>query len=308
MVVLPAPFGPRKPVTCQACIEADVVDGGEAAVALCESFHCDHGDHRGATQPPHASAAGWDRSDQSRGPRPPEDRRRHATAPTRALEHTSHDLFQPRLTRWGHTWRLVVMLLVSRLASALPLPAAWRSSHLLVVVDLAARAHRIRARAYRRRRPLTVASSCSRFVLLGDRGRARRCSRRSRWPPGADWQLAVIALANVAGAVYYMISPASRERALVGHSSSCGHHAGRPGVGHVHRLAPRAVVDPALARRAGRGRAGPAGLAGPDRRAGPDRPRDARRARPPDLPGLDARQRPLVPDRPRRRALRAGPR
>ena len=70
---------------------------------------------------------------------------------------------------------------------------------------------------------------------------------------------------------------------------------GDPRLGHVHRLAPRAALDAAAARRARRGRAGAAGRAGTRHRAGPDRPRDARRARPPDLPDLHARRRAGLP-------------
>ena len=54
--------------------------------------------------------------------------------------------------------------------------------------------------------------------------------------------------------------------------------------------------------RARRGRAGAAGRPGPRHRAGPDRPRDARRARPPDLADLDARRRARLPRGPHRRA------
>ena len=72
------------------------------------------------------------------------------------------------------------------------------------------------------------------------------------------------------------------------------------GVGHVHRLPPRADLDPAAPRRARRVRAGAPGRPGAGQRAGPDRPRDARRARPPDLPGLHARRRARLPRGPRR--------
>ena len=68
-------------------------------------------------------------------------------------------------------------------------------------------------------------------------------------------------------------------------------HAGRPlGVGHVHRLVLLAAVDPAPARRASRSSSGDlrVGKAQSDERAR-SRPRDARRARQPDQPGLDAR-------------------
>ena len=43
VVVLPAPLGPRKPVTrARLADEGDVVDGGEAAVLLGESVDFDH--------------------------------------------------------------------------------------------------------------------------------------------------------------------------------------------------------------------------------------------------------------------------
>jgi hypothetical protein len=52
------------------------------------------------------------------------------------VEHASPDLYQPRLSRWGHAWRLLAMLALSTLTCLTPLPAAWRIDHLLVVVDV----------------------------------------------------------------------------------------------------------------------------------------------------------------------------
>ncbi len=47
-VVLPAPFGSEEAGDEPGLdLERDVVDGREGAVALGESFHCDHGVHPG---------------------------------------------------------------------------------------------------------------------------------------------------------------------------------------------------------------------------------------------------------------------
>ncbi|HEX4473235.1 MAG TPA: histidine kinase [Nocardioides sp.] len=125
------------------------------------------------------------------------------------MEHTSPDLYQPSLTRWGHAWRLVAMLTVSLLTSISPLPAAWRQHHPLVFVDLTLGLVAYVLVWYRRRWPMAIASTITAFGLLSATAAgagvlaAVSLATRRRW-----WQLAVIGLANVASSyVYNMIVP-----------------------------------------------------------------------------------------------------
>ena len=118
MVVLPAPFGPRKPSPRRASEEADVVDGGEAAIAFGESFDCDHGDQRVRDWPTVDSAAGRTRATKvgvlatsagsthwSRVPTliPWATSMYGSSSRIRSAGAGEADTFQPPLTRWGHT-------------------------------------------------------------------------------------------------------------------------------------------------------------------------------------------------------------
>ena len=47
VVVLPAPFGPRKPKTSPLSIESEIAHGGELAVVLAEVLKRDHASVRG---------------------------------------------------------------------------------------------------------------------------------------------------------------------------------------------------------------------------------------------------------------------
>ena len=151
-------------------------------------------------------------------------------------------------------------------------------------------------------------------VAVGDRARDRsawspvRAGRRTCGPGGrldgdSSGVLAggVLAVLTVAGAS--SSPPCSRRRGpVVGRPPHQRRgHRRHPRVGHVHRLAPRADLDAATARRARRGRAGAPDGPGARQRTLPDRPRDARRARAPDLPDLSSGGRARLPQRPRRR-------
>ncbi|MGC4109360.1 MAG: histidine kinase [Nocardioides sp.] len=125
------------------------------------------------------------------------------------MEHTSPDLYQPRLTRWGHAWRLVAMLLLSLLTSFSPLQAAWKQDHLLVFADLGLGVVAYVLVWYRRRWPMTVASTITLFGLLSSTSAgpgvlaAVSLATRRRW-----WQVATIGVANiVTSQIYNMIVP-----------------------------------------------------------------------------------------------------
>jgi signal transduction histidine kinase len=125
------------------------------------------------------------------------------------VDGTPADVYQPPLTRWGHAWRAVAMVLISLLTCLTPLPAAWRQDHLLVFVDLALGATAYVLVWYRRRWPMAIASIITVTGLLSTTASgpgvlaAVSLATRRRW-----WQLAVIGLANVAASyVYNMIVP-----------------------------------------------------------------------------------------------------
>jgi signal transduction histidine kinase len=120
------------------------------------------------------------------------------------VEHPSPDLYQPRLTRWGHAWRAVAMLVLSVLTCISPLPVAWRESHLLVAVDLALGLTAYVVVWYRRRWPMAVASVITVFGILSATAAgpgvlaAVSLATRRRW-----WQVAAIGVANVASSYVY---------------------------------------------------------------------------------------------------------
>jgi signal transduction histidine kinase len=120
------------------------------------------------------------------------------------VEQTSPDLYQPRLTRWGHAWRALAMLAVSAITSISPIPAEWREDHLLVAVDLTLGATAYVLVWYRRRWPLAIASVITAFGLLSATSAgpgvlaAVSLATRRRW-----WQLAVIGLANIVTSFVY---------------------------------------------------------------------------------------------------------
>jgi signal transduction histidine kinase len=125
------------------------------------------------------------------------------------VEHTSPDLYQPRLTRWGHGWRLAAMVLLSVLTCLNPLPAAWRQDHALVVVDLALGLTAYVLVWFRRRWPMGIATAITLFGFLSATASgpgvlaAASLATRRRW-----WQLAAIGLMNVAASwTYNMIVP-----------------------------------------------------------------------------------------------------
>ena len=125
------------------------------------------------------------------------------------MEHTPPDLYQPRLSRWGHVWRTAVMLLICLVTALAPLPVAWKLSHWLVVIDLVLGAASFVLVFFRRRYPMTVATliTAAGFVSSTASGpgvlAAVSLATRRVW-----WQLAVIGLLNlVASFTYNLIVP-----------------------------------------------------------------------------------------------------
>jgi signal transduction histidine kinase len=125
------------------------------------------------------------------------------------VEHTSPDLYQPRLSRWGHAWRLLAMLALSTLTCLTPLPVAWRTDHLLVVVDVVLGAVAYVLVWFRRRWPMGIAVAITLFGFLSTTASgpgvlaAASLATRRRW-----WQLAAIGLLNFAASwTYNMIVP-----------------------------------------------------------------------------------------------------
>jgi signal transduction histidine kinase len=125
------------------------------------------------------------------------------------VEHASPDLYQPPLTRWGHVWRTAVMLLISVITCISPLPVAWRRDHWLVVVDLLLGLTGFVLVWFRRRHPMTVATTITVFGFISSTASgpgvlaAVSLATRRVW-----WQLVVIGAINVAASyTYNMIVP-----------------------------------------------------------------------------------------------------
>src|SRR5690349_216275 len=143
--------------------------------------------------------------DQSRGCRLPTAAvARDPGSYDRAVEHTPPDLYQPRLSRWGHAWRAVVMLLICVVTSLSPLPVAWRDSHWLVATDLTLGAASFVLVWFRRRHPMAVATLITLAGFLSSTASgpgtlaAVSLATRRVW-----WQLAAIGLLNVAASFTY---------------------------------------------------------------------------------------------------------
>ncbi|HET8665684.1 MAG TPA: histidine kinase [Nocardioides sp.] len=122
------------------------------------------------------------------------------------MEHTPPDLYQPRLSRWGHAWRAAVMLLVCTVTALSPLPVAWRESHWLVAADLMLGAAAFVLVWFRRRYPMTVATliTLAGFISSTVSGpgvlAAVSLATRRVW-----WQLAVVGLLNIAASFTYNV-------------------------------------------------------------------------------------------------------
>lgn len=120
------------------------------------------------------------------------------------MEHASPDLYQPPLTRWGHVWRTAVMLLISVITCISPLPVAWRRDHWLVVVDLLLGLTGFVLVWFRRRHPMTVATTITVFGFISSTASgpgvlaAVSLATRRVW-----WQLVVIGAINVAASYTY---------------------------------------------------------------------------------------------------------
>ena len=113
VVVLPAPLGPRNPVTrpgwqtkltSSTAVKAPYFRVSPSTLIMCPD--CPNGPQ------PCIGKMSWSRPDQSRGgPRPVEPAPRPAVGLACCqMDRPAPEEYQPRLSAWGHTWRLVVML------------------------------------------------------------------------------------------------------------------------------------------------------------------------------------------------------
>ncbi|HEX4686582.1 MAG TPA: histidine kinase [Nocardioides sp.] len=122
------------------------------------------------------------------------------------MEHTPPDLYQPRLTRWGHVWRTAAMLGICVLTCITSLPAAWRQAHWLVAVDFVLGAISFVLVWFRRRYPMTVATTITAFGFLSSTASgpgvlaAASLATRRVW-----WQLVTIGLINLAATLTYNV-------------------------------------------------------------------------------------------------------
>ena len=292
--------------------EADVVDGGEGAVLPSESFDVDHGSSLPERRRSRASAKCHGRGQTKVGARPRPVAACAATPVGLACwvpedcERADPEAYQPRLSVVGprvagrrharHQRRRVaagrrraVRDAVRRSTSSLGGRGVRPG---LLPASLAAPDRRGRQPAHGR---------------LGDRQRSRRPGQRSRWPPagaGGRWRSSGRS-ASRARSSSSCTQPGSSDdpfwlnlsvnviatAAIFGWGMYIGSR--RELMWTLRHRAERAEAEQELRVGAGAGQ-----------RAGPDRPRDARRPRPPDLPGLHARRRAGLPRGPHPREMR----
>jgi signal transduction histidine kinase len=116
----------------------------------------------------------------------------------RGVEPTSPDLYEPRLTRWGHIWRLALMLCISLLTTIQPVQLEADRSAALVTLDLAVGVGAFVLVHFRRRWPMTVATVLTLAGAVSATASgpgvlaAVSLATRRRW-----WQLVVIGLLNL---------------------------------------------------------------------------------------------------------------
>jgi signal transduction histidine kinase len=82
------------------------------------------------------------------------------------VEQPTPEQYQPRLTRWGHTWRIVICLALSGLVWSGAVVDQWQLAPALFWLDLVAGVAAYVLMFYRRRWPLTVALVTSALTLV----------------------------------------------------------------------------------------------------------------------------------------------
>ena len=225
------------------------------------------------------------------------------------MDHPTPAETQPPLTWRSQAWRLAVCALISALVWSQAIEGELESHRVLFWVEVLFGIAAYVLVVMRRRAPVTIAMVVAPAEhVLGHRG--------GPGDPGGGVRR------DAAGAVVggpgrgdqrgrgddvHLLRPHRAARAVLGRGRGQRRRQRRDdGLGPLPRLPSGAPVDAAAAGGPGRGRAGAAGLAGPRHRARADRPRDARRARPPDHPGVHALGRAGLPRRPRRRRAARG--
>lgn len=119
--------------------------------------------------------------------------------------------YQPRLSWWGHTWRVLLMLLASALAMVEPYPALWEDHRWWIPVDLA-----IGVAAYviihlRRRRPLPVLLVLLAISIVSSAAAGPAIlALVSLATRRVTWQIVVGAVLSIASAeAYYRVMPSA---------------------------------------------------------------------------------------------------
>ena len=178
------------------------------------------------------------------------------------------EVYQPRLSVWGHTWRL------RRRCSPISAPSAWLprrrrpggSPDCWSSPTSCSGRRRYVLVFFRRRWPVAVALVITLLAaVLAARRRARRPGRRLGGDPAAlarDGRWSARSASPPRSSSGTDARRPTTTRSGSTSSSTWSSTVGDPRLGHVHRLAPRAALDPAPPRRARRGRAGAPGRAG----------------------------------------------
>ena len=245
VVDLPAPLGPRKPVTDPGSARKDTrVDGRVGAVTLAEFFDNDHGSSLASAQagtsgagrrPADREAAGC--VDQSRGWPGLWSLSRATCTPYRGDVDGSLAASPPPLTRWQSTWRYLVAVVsgVCFWVGSLYVQTDGRSP-VLLAVDLVLGLVCVVLMRWRRTHPLAVAvivNGSGAFSTFGAGAAAVvtvSLATRRRWRE----ILIVAAVTVIANLVYFRLHEGSDDRCssrCCSPSCSCRPERHR----HVHR-------------------------------------------------------------------------
>ncbi len=122
------------------------------------------------------------------------------------MDRPAAELYQPPLTWWSHTWRLVVSLALTVFVSIQPVQDEWRSDRPMLWLDLVLGVTAFVLVMWRRRLPLTIAVVLTLFGAVSATASGAgvlavvSLATRRVW-----WQVLLIGALNIVGSLVYRI-------------------------------------------------------------------------------------------------------
>ncbi len=120
------------------------------------------------------------------------------------MERPARELYQPSLTWWSHTWRLVVALALTVFVSIQPVQDEWRTNRPMLWLDLALGLAAFVLVTWRRRSPLTIAIVLTLFGAVSATAAGAgvlavvSLATRRVW-----WQVLLVGALNIVGSLVY---------------------------------------------------------------------------------------------------------